>query len=100
MKVQHNFTSDLPAEELGDLKLEAEGLREYGIVFDPNDPKNCALVTIWDDLDAARNAAGRQDFVREATAGRAAPSGDTTLYISPRGKGTAGTAETGSQTSY
>jgi hypothetical protein len=101
MKVQHNFTTEVDPAELGDLKLEAEGLRDYGIVYDPNNPRNCALITIWDDLEAARNAASRADFVTENLAARAAPSGgETTLYVSPRGKGSAGTTETGSKSSY
>lgn len=93
MKAQHNFTSDLSPEELAGIKLEAEGLRDYGVVFDPDNPKNYALITIWDNLEAARNAAGGADLVREATSGRATPSGDASLLISPRGKGVSETTQ-------
>jgi hypothetical protein len=98
MKVQHEFFSDRPPEEFTDLTLEAEGLRDFGVVFDPDNPSNYSLITIWDDLEAARRAAGSEDLVREAAAGRIRPSGPGSLQISAKPKG-AGAAGQGTYTS-
>jgi len=88
MKVQHDFVTDSRPEEFADLKIEAEGLRDYGVVFDPDNPSNFSLITIWDDLEAARRAAeGGADLIREAVASRAKPTGAGSLQISPRSKG-------------
>ena len=88
MMVQHEFVSDRPPEEFADLRIEAEGLRDFGVVFDPDNPTNFSLITIWDNLDAARRAAaGGADLVRGATAGKAEPTGAGSLQISPRPTG-------------
>jgi hypothetical protein len=84
MRVQHEFLSDRSPEEFADLSIEAEGLREFAVVFDPENPTNFSLVTIWDDLEAARRAAGSGDLVREATGDKATSSGAGSLQISPR----------------
>lgn len=86
MKVQHDFVSDRPPEELADLRITAEGLRDYGVVFDPDNPSNYSLVTIWDDMKAARRAAEGTDFIRKATGGKVEPTGTASLLVSPRGK--------------
>ena len=87
MMVQHDFVSDRPPEEFVDLRIEAEGLRDFGVVFDPDNPTNFSLITIWDDLEAARRAAGGADLVRGATAGKAEATGAGSLQISPRPTG-------------
>jgi hypothetical protein len=97
MKVQHDFFSDRPPEEFADLRVEAEGLRDFTVVFDPDNPTNYSLITIWDDLEAARRAAGGADVLREATARDARPSGSGSLQISLRPKGGGGSG-TGRQT--
>jgi hypothetical protein len=85
MKVQHDFVSDRPPEEFVDLRIEAEGLRDFGVVFDPDNPTNFSLITIWDNLEAAqRAAAGGADLVRGAMAEKATPTGAGSLQISPR----------------
>jgi hypothetical protein len=86
VKVQHDFVSDRPPEEFADLRIEAEGLRNFGVVFDPDNPSNFSLVTIWDDLEAARRAARGADLIQEAVAGKAKPTGAGSLQISPRPK--------------
>jgi hypothetical protein len=88
MKVQHDFVTDRPPEEFTDLRIKAEGLRDFGVVFDPDNPSNFSLITIWDDLEAARRAAaGGADLISEAAAGKARPTGAGSLQISPRKKG-------------
>jgi hypothetical protein len=94
MKVQHDSFSDLPPEEFAELRIEAEGLRNFGVVFDPDNPSNFSLITIWDDLEAARRAAGGVDLVQEATGGKTRPAGAGSLQISPRPK-SAGESKTG-----
>jgi hypothetical protein len=96
MMVQHNFTTDLPPDELANIRVEAEGLRDQAIVYDPSDPKNVVLITIWDDLEAAKRAAGGADLLQRATGERAAASGQAKLYVSPRsGEAGASGAEAG-----
>jgi hypothetical protein len=87
MKVQHDFVSDRPPEELAELRLEAKGLRDYGVLFDPNNPSNFSLVTIWDDLEAAQRAADGTDLLPEDAIGKARQVGTGSLYVSPRQKG-------------
>jgi len=84
MKVQHDFVSDRPPEEFADFRVEAEGLRDFAVVFDPDNPTNFSLITIWDDLEAARRAAEGTDVLREVTARDGRPSGAGSLQISPR----------------
>jgi len=84
MKVQHEFVSDRPPEEFADLEIEREGLRDCGVVFDPDSPSNFSLITIWDDLDAARRAAGDTDLIRQAAGDKARPTGAGSLQISPK----------------
>jgi len=86
MKVQHDFVSDRPPDEFGDLRFEAEGLRDFGVVFDPDNPSNFSLVTIWDDLSAARRAARDPDPFGEVLAGMAKATGAGSLQISPKSK--------------
>jgi heme-degrading monooxygenase HmoA len=88
MKVQHDFFSDRPPEEFLDLRIETEGLREFAVTFDPENPTNFSLITIWDDLEAARRAAGSADLVQEATGAKARSAGAGSLQISPRPKDT------------
>jgi hypothetical protein len=87
LKVQHDFVSDRPPEEFSDLRIEAEGLRDFGVVFDPDNPSNFSLITIWDDLEAAQRAAGGADLIEKAAAGKAKPTGVGSLQISARSKG-------------
>jgi hypothetical protein len=87
MKVQHDFVTDRSPDDFADLRIEAEGLRDYGIVFDPDNPSNFSLITIWDDLEAARRAASGADLIQRAAAGMAKPTGPGSLQISPRAKG-------------
>jgi hypothetical protein len=87
MRVQHDFFTDRPPEDFADLRIEAPGLREFAVVFDPDYPSNFSLITIWDDMDAARRAADGAEFVQEATARVARPAGSGSLRISPRPKG-------------
>jgi hypothetical protein len=94
MKVQHDFVSDRPPEEFADIRIEADGLRDFGVVFDPDNPSNFSLITIWDDLEAARRAAGGGDLIREAVADKAKPTGAGSLQVSP------GRSRTDTQTSY
>ena len=90
MKVQHDFVTDGSPDDLADIRIEAEGLRDFGFVFDPDNPSNVSLVTIWDDLEAARRAAGGAHLVRVAVAGKAKSVGAGSLQFSPRPKGGSG----------
>lgn len=99
MKVQHDFETHRPPEEFTNLRIVTEGLRDFAVVFDPDNPSNLSLITIWDDLDAARRAAESSDLIREATGGQVKPTGAGSLQISPRPKD-AGGSKTGTQTSY
>lgn len=86
MKVQHDFFSDRPPEDFTDLTIKAEGLRDYGVVFDPENPSNFSLITIWDDLEAARRAAAGTDLIQQAVPGGARQIGAGSLQISSRPK--------------
>lgn len=88
MRVQHDFFTDRPPEEFADLRFEAEGLRDFAVVFDPDNRTNFSLVTIWDDLEAARRAAGSADLVQEVTGTEVRSAGAGSLQISPRPKDT------------